>query len=106
MDSGVISDVSIDEIDKSHDRVRFVGKAKNIDAQIGTLDVFSENKILTCILVVNQDIKINDGDNLLVTGRVAKTDEEEIEIRVDAVQKISESQAVVFNKYLNLRRKY
>ncbi|MCL5009828.1 MAG: hypothetical protein M1433_02535 [Candidatus Parvarchaeota archaeon] len=105
MENSIITDRSLSTIDKSKDyKVRVVGTVESIDEGIGTFVLSDGGVKITCLPPVSPNEKPEKGEKVTVVGRVAQAGNDEVEIRTDHIERISEADYENYNKYLKQRR--
>lgn len=91
-------------MNKSSDvRIRLVGTIESVDEKIGTFVLIDAGSKVTCLPPINPSARPQVNDMVTLVGRVVLTDNDEIEIRTESVQKISEKDYDSYNKYLKIR---
>ncbi len=104
MESNIIKERSIKTIDPNSDiRVRLVGLVESYDEKIGTFEISDRSKKLTCLPPINYNYKPEKGAFVTVVGRIVPADNNEVELRTESIEKISEKEYDYYNKYLNIR---
>ncbi|MCL5101566.1 MAG: hypothetical protein M1348_03070 [Candidatus Parvarchaeota archaeon] len=100
----MIRDRLLSTIDKSSDvRVRVVGKVTALDEKIGTFVLSDGASRVTCLPPLNKSYLPQTDELVTLVGRVAYADNDEVEIRTDFLEKISQKDYDSYNKYLKIR---
>jgi hypothetical protein len=104
MENNVIRDRLLSTINKDSDiRVRVVGKVESVEEKIGTFVISDKGIKTTCLPPVNASIQPKKGDLITVVGRIAPAGDNEIELRTESLERISEKDYDSYNKYLKIR---
>lgn len=104
MESNVIIDRLLSTIEKTSDiRVRVVGVIEHVEEKIGTFVISDKSIKITCLPPVASSNQPKKGELVTLVGRIMPTDNNEIEIRTESLDKISERDYDSYNKYLKIR---
>ncbi len=105
MEGNVIKERKISDINMANDnRVRVVGKIEKIDQKTGIFVISDASGAnLTCLPSPVQENIPQAGSLVVLTGRATSAGEEEIELRTEHVEQISEKEYLNYYNYLNLK---
>ncbi len=99
-----IVDCNLDSIPHENNLIiRTVGLVRDID-QSETFTLSNKNgQKITCLPSPDFVLNLQNGDFVTVVGHVLLTDQNEIELRVESAEKITEKEYLNFDKYLKIR---
>lgn len=104
MENNTIQDRTLGTIDTEKDsKVRVVGVIESVDDSIGTFVLSDEDVKVTCLPPVSSDTTPKKGERITLVGRAVKAGNDEMEIRTDHIEQISEEDYKTYNSYLKKR---
>ncbi len=104
MESNSIQDRTLATVNKETDsKIRVVGSIESVDESIGTFVITDSGINVTCLPPVSSESKPRKGQLVTVVGRVVPAGNDDIEIRTDYIEDITDEDYKTYNSYLKQR---